>query len=169
MEWSYRLLSEGEQACFARFAVFAGGATIEAAEAITGAGLDSLDALVTKNLLVRSPDVHAHTRLGMLETIRAHAGERFAISADVDAMHEKHYRYYLALAERHGTDRVLWGADSQTHLALLDAEIGNLHAALGWAIGQANAELALGWWLRLADSGTCVTATPKLWSGPTKR
>src|SRR5215204_1439805 len=56
---------------------------------------------------------------------------------------ENHYRYYLALAQRHGTERALWGIDARHHLARLDSEIDNLHAALGWAISQANAELAL--------------------------
>jgi predicted ATPase len=79
----------------------------------------------------------------MLETIRAYATERFAGAADIDAVHQRHYLHYLALAGRHGTERALWGAGGKEHLAALDAEIDNLHAALGWAIGQANAELAL--------------------------
>src|SRR5205814_7508023 len=66
-----------------------------------------------------------------------------AAAADVDAVREGHYRYYLALAQRHGTERALWGASAKEHLARLDADIDNLHAALGWAIGQANAERAL--------------------------
>ena len=53
VDWSYQLLSDGEQVCFARFAVFGGGATIEAAEAVTGADLDTLDHFVAKSLLVR--------------------------------------------------------------------------------------------------------------------
>ena len=58
-------------------------------------------------------------------------------------MRERHCRYYLALADRHGTEQALWGTDARQHLARLDAEFDNLHVALGWAIGQANAELAL--------------------------
>jgi hypothetical protein len=56
---------------------------------------------------------------------------------------EGHYRYYLALARRHGDERALRGTDGREHLARLDAENDNLHTALGWAIGQANAESAL--------------------------
>jgi hypothetical protein len=59
------------------------------------------------------------------------------------AVEERHYLHYLALAQRHGTERALWGADGKEHLARLDPEVDNLHAALGWAIGQANAEFAL--------------------------
>ena len=70
------MLSEAEKQCFARFAAFAGGATVSAAETITHAGLDTLDGLTAKSLLVRGQHAHTPTRLGMLETIRAYAGER---------------------------------------------------------------------------------------------
>ena len=59
IDWSHDLLGDDEKACFARFAVFAGGATVEAAETITGADIDTLDRLVAKSLLVRR---HAGTR-----------------------------------------------------------------------------------------------------------
>jgi predicted ATPase len=143
IDWSHELLSDAEKECFARFAVFAGGATVQAAETITHAGLDTLDGLAAKSLLNRSQDAHTPSRLGMLDTIRAYAGERFAAAADVDAVREGHHRYYLALAHRHGDERALWGAGAKEHLTHLDAEIENMHAALGWAIGQANTERAL--------------------------
>jgi len=143
IDWSHNLLDDDEKRCFARFAVFAGGATVEAAETVTRGGLDTLDHLVAKNLLVRRQDADAPTQLGMLETIRAYATERLASDANERAVRENHYRYYLALAQRHGTERALWGIDARQHLARLDSEIDNLHAALGWAISQANAELAL--------------------------
>jgi hypothetical protein len=79
----------------------------------------------------------------MLETIRAYATERFALTMDNDGVRERHYRVYLAHAERHGTERALWAAGGPEHLARLDAEIDNLHAALAWAIGTAEAERAL--------------------------
>ena len=143
IDWSHDLLSDDEKRCFARFAVFAGGATVEATETITGGGLDTLDGLVTKSLLARRQHALAPTRLGMLETIRAYAGERFASAADLEAVREDHYRYYLALAQRHGTARALRGAGAREHLARLDAEIDNLHAALGWAVAQPSAEQAV--------------------------
>jgi predicted ATPase/DNA-binding SARP family transcriptional activator len=143
IDWSHELLGEAEQRCFARFAVFAGGATIDAAETITAGGLDTLDALAAKSLLTRRRHAPAPTRLGMLETIRAYAAERLAIAADAEAVREDHYRYYLDLAERHGADPALRGADAQEHLATMDAEIDNLHAALGWAVAAASAKRAL--------------------------
>jgi predicted ATPase/class 3 adenylate cyclase len=162
IDWSHDLLSDAEKQCFERFAVFAGGATVKAAETITGADLDTLDGLVAKSLLVRRQHAHASTRVGMLETIRAYAAERLAAAADQDAVRERHYRYYLALAERHGDERALWGASGKEHLARLDAEIDNLHAALAFALSHPGAEralamaAALGWyWLirnRYADA-----------------
>jgi predicted ATPase/DNA-binding SARP family transcriptional activator len=143
IDWSHSLLGDAEKECFARLAVFAGGASIEAAETVTGAGLDTLHHLVAKSLLVRRPGAHAPTRLRMLETIRAYAAERLALTDDVDAVRARHYRVYLALAERHGSEQALWAADGHDHLAPLDAEIDNIHAALDWAIGQDNAERAL--------------------------
>jgi predicted ATPase/class 3 adenylate cyclase len=162
IDWSHDLLSDAEKQCFARFAVFAGGATVQATEAITHAGLDTLDGLVAKSLLILRQDAQTPSRLGMLETVRAYSTERFAAAADEQSVRERHYLHYLALAQRHGTKRALWGGAGKEHLASLDAEIDNLHAALGWAIGQANAEralamaAALGWyWImrsRYADA-----------------
>jgi hypothetical protein len=143
IDWSHSLLSDAEQACFARFAVFAGGATVEAAEAITGAGLDTLDRLVAKSLLVHRQQEHKTTRLGMLETIRAYATERFAAAADQESVREHHQRYFLALARRHASLRALSGRNRKEHLARLDSEVANVHAALHWATRQDSAEPAL--------------------------
>jgi predicted ATPase/DNA-binding SARP family transcriptional activator len=143
IDWSHELLSDAEQRCFARFAVFAGGATVEAAETITAGGLDTLDGLVAKNLLARRRHAFAPTRLGMLETIRVYAGERFSSAADAEAVREHHFRYHLSLALRHGSERALRDIGARKHLARLDAEIDNLDAALGWAVAQPSAERAL--------------------------
>jgi hypothetical protein len=100
----------------------------------------------------------------MLETIRAYAVERLAAAADVEAVRDRHYRYYFALAQRHGTDRALCGARAREHLARLDADSDNLHAALGWAIARRDAERALamvaalaGYWRRRNRYADAVT------------
>ena len=79
----------------------------------------------------------------MLETVRAYAAGRFDESADAAAVRERHYRHFLALAERHGGERALWGAGRREHYAALDADVENLHAALEWAVGASDAEAAL--------------------------
>ena len=155
VDWSHALLDEDEKACFARFAVFAGGAAVEAAESITGARLATVEGLVGKSLLVRRRHADAPTRLHMLETIRAYATERLAADADADAIRERHFRWFLAYAQRHGSERVLMGAGRRAGLARLDAEIDNLNAALAWAAGRPDARpalelcVALGayWWI----------------------
>ena len=155
IDWSHALLDEDEKACFARFAVFAGGATVEAAETITGAGLGTIEGLLAKSLLVRRRHADAPTRLHMLETIRAYAAERLATGLDGDEIQERHYRHFLAFAERHGNERILMGAGRRTSVTSLDAEIDNLYAAMAWAMGRPGARpalelcVALGtyWWM----------------------
>jgi predicted ATPase/DNA-binding SARP family transcriptional activator len=142
IEWSHNLLSDDEKAGFACFAVFAGGATVQAAETVTGAGIDTLDRLVAKSLLVRR-HVDGHTRLGMLETIRAYAAERFAAIPDRDSVRERHLRYFQSLAERHGPDPALDGPNRREHLAALDGETENLRAALHRAVEQHATDQAL--------------------------
>jgi hypothetical protein len=143
IDWSHNLLSDREKRCFARFAVFAGGATIEAAETVTGGDLETLDRLVAKSLLVaarRNPNL---TRMLMLETIRAYASERLAADVHQNAVRQCHHHYYLALAQRHGTEQLLCGTNRAQHLAPLDADIDNLHAACAWVVGQGHVEEAL--------------------------
>jgi predicted ATPase/DNA-binding SARP family transcriptional activator len=132
--WSHDLLTDDEQAAFARFAVFTGSPDVEAAEAVTGAGLDTLDRLVAKSLIVRRRAPDGPTRLAMLETIRAFARERLHASGDADAVRGRHLRHCLALAERHGTEQALWGAEHRHHIAQLDASLDDLHDALEWAV-----------------------------------
>ena len=130
IDWSHALLNEDEKACFARFAVFAGGATIQAAETITGAGIATLDRLVAKSLLVRSRQADGSTRLGMLETIREYASEEFATLADRESVRERHHLWFLAVAQEHGIDTAIFGPDRDEHLRRLDRELENLDAAL---------------------------------------
>jgi predicted ATPase/DNA-binding SARP family transcriptional activator len=131
IDWSHRLLGGSEAEAFARFAVFAGGATFEAAQAVTGANLDALHGLVDKQLLLRrhgSPD----TRLSMLETVREYAGELLAADPDAARVRERHCRHYLALAER--AEPELFTRGEGEWLPRLDAEVANFRAALGWSL-----------------------------------
>jgi predicted ATPase/DNA-binding SARP family transcriptional activator len=131
IEWSHRLLSAPEAAAFAGFAVFAGGATTEAAEAVTGADLDALQGLVDKQLL-RRYDSGSGPRLSMLETVREYARERLEVDPDASDAYERHSRHYLALAERADPMLLIWG--EAEWLPKLDAEIDNFRAALDRSI-----------------------------------
>jgi predicted ATPase/class 3 adenylate cyclase len=94
IEWSYDLLSEGEQRLFARLAVFRGGCTLEAAEGVADADLDTLQSLVDKSLLR-----HTDERYSTLETIREYAGERLEESGGADEIARRHAEHFLELAE----------------------------------------------------------------------
>jgi predicted ATPase/DNA-binding SARP family transcriptional activator len=135
IEWSYRTLDEVLQRSFVKFAVFAGGATLDAAQEVTGAELATLEALIGKSLIYRRPEPDGATRLVMLETIRQYALSRLSADPKRHAVHGRHCEYYLQLAEQ-SVPR-LSTADEQRALALLDAEIDNLRSALQWALEAA--------------------------------
>jgi predicted ATPase/DNA-binding SARP family transcriptional activator len=131
IEWSHRLLTPREAEAFGRFAVFAGGATIEAAQQVTGANLDALEGLIDKQLLRRHGS-GADTRLMMLDTVRAYAQERLDADENASEIHLLHCRRYLALAER--AEPELYTRGEAEWLPRLDAEIDNLRAALDWSL-----------------------------------
>ena len=134
--WSFDLLADREQVLFARLAVFAGGCTLEAAEAVCEADLDSLASLVDKSLVRRSAD-----RFSMLETIRHFALERLAERSDIHALHRRHALHYLALAER--AEPGLRGPAQRRWLERLELDHDNLRAALSWSREAGDAEVGL--------------------------
>jgi predicted ATPase len=94
IEWSHDLLNADEQALFARLAVFRGGCSLEAAEKVIDADLDTLQSLVDKSLVRHSPD-----RFWMLETIREFAAERLAASGEAESLARRHAEHFRAFAE----------------------------------------------------------------------
>ena len=124
IEWSYDLLSPGEQELFARLSVFAGGCTLEAAEDVTDADLDTLQSLVEKSLVRFSNE-----RYWMLETIREYAADLLAGGAD-GASRGRHAAWYLALVEeaRHDMDD-LSRRDAVTRV---ESELANVRGSLSW-------------------------------------
>jgi predicted ATPase len=122
--WSYELLDEDERGLFARLSVFAGGCTLESAEAVADADLDTLQSLVQKSLVRRTGD-----RFWMLETIREFASERLEDSGEGSHVKGRHARHYAALAEEpEPTQRAEY---TQWH-DRLEREHDNLRAALDW-------------------------------------
>jgi predicted ATPase len=92
---SYDLLSDEEQQFFRHVSVFSGGCTLEAAEEVTEAELDTLQSLVEKSLLRFSDE-----RYWMLETIREYAAERLEDASLTDRLAERHAGWYARLLER---------------------------------------------------------------------
>ena len=142
--WSFDLLSEEEQRLLARLSVFAGGCTLEAAEAVCGADLDTLQSLVDKSLLRRSDD-----RFRMLATIREYADERLDASPETEELRRRHAMYFLALAEQADTDRL--GNREHDWIASIEADHDNFRAVLAWAQSsdEAGVALPLATWLAL--------------------
>ena len=123
IDWSYELLDDAERCLFARLAVFAGGCTLEAAEEVAGAELDTLEALVCKSL-VR----HAAERFWMLETVREYALERLAENPAAAALRDRHADWFLALAEQAAVR--LESADQALWLDRIEQEYTNVREAL---------------------------------------
>ena len=141
IDWSHRLLTEAEAQAFARFAVFARGATLDAAQQVTDAALETLESLVGKELLGRRHVLGEDPRLEMLETVRAYARERLDGESDTAQIHRRHAKHYLALAER--ADAALYTRDEADWLPRLDAEVDNLRAALDWSSSGGAPEIGL--------------------------
>jgi predicted ATPase/class 3 adenylate cyclase len=137
IDWSYALLDPVEQLVFGRLAVFAGGFTLDAAEAVTsGEGvelhdvLSTLAGLVAKSMVV-TDDTVAGTRYRLLDTLREYAWERLGELDDASRMHARHAEHFLDLVETAAAP--LRGADGEEWCSRVDAEHDNLRAALGWA------------------------------------
>jgi predicted ATPase/DNA-binding SARP family transcriptional activator len=166
IDWSWELLSEPEQVLLRRLSVFAGGATLEAAERVcagpapgglaTGEVLYLLAGLVDKSLVVAAEGDGAGVRYTMLETVRAYGAERLAEAGEGEALARAHAGYFLELAE--AAEPELRRRDQLRWLARLAAERDNLHAALRWATDRGEAAVALrlaaalGWYWFLTSS-----------------
>ena len=167
--WSYDLLSETERTVFRQLGIFAGGFSLEAAEAIcalpaddglatSGRGgrapaatltapamapdlVDVLESLLVKNLL-RQESMAGEPRFTMLETIREYAREQLEATPEVDAIRDRCTAFFLALAEEGG--RQLLGRNQLEWLGRLDAELDQLRALFGWSRdGAVSSEVGL--------------------------
>ncbi len=137
IDWSYELLSEPEKILYRRLSVFAGGWTLEAAEAVcasegldTGQVLGLLERLVDKSLVIVEEREGA-ARYRMLETIRQYATERLTDAGESDAVHRRHLVFYLQMADESGPK--LLQAEQSIVLDRLELEIDNLRTAVDWA------------------------------------
>ncbi len=134
IEWSYDLLDEEEQRVFAQLAAFVGGCSLEAAEAVANADVDTLQSLIDKSLLRRTGN-----RYWMLETIREYAAERLRERGEAESVEARHFRYFLELAEQAYAER---NVSSTSWIPVLEAEHDNLRAALDRAREHGPAEEA---------------------------
>nr|WP_309687465.1 adenylate/guanylate cyclase domain-containing protein [Armatimonas sp.] len=140
IDWSYDLLSPAEKALLCRLSVFAGGWTLESAEAICVGGevedwevLDHLTSLCDKSLAVAEP-VGTSTRYRLLETVRQYSRDRLLETGDGETYRDTHLAFFLALAEE--TEPQINTPKMKETLDLLESEIGNFRAALEWSGGS---------------------------------
>ncbi len=134
--WSVDLLAEEERDLFERLAVFSGGWSLEAAEAVCETDADRMQALVERNLIWRDGE-----RLTMLETIREFALERLDQRSDADDVRRAHARYLLTLAD------AVWegikGTDQQHWIHTLREDLDNFRKALAWSLDGGDPDVAL--------------------------
>jgi predicted ATPase/class 3 adenylate cyclase len=149
IDWSHDLLDATERTLFRRLGIFVGGFTADDAQAVCDPdaelGIDMLDGLasfVDKSLLAQSAGDAGEPRFVMLETIREYAGERLTASDDAQPIRRRHEDLFAGLAERAAAE--LLGPKANAWLDRLEADQGNLRAALQHAADDDRVELALG-------------------------
>ncbi len=135
--WSVGLLTDDERSLLEVTAVFVDGWTIQAAAQVAQVDEDlalELSEQLAGHSLVYSDSSHLGSRTRMLETVREFVTERLAARADAGQIERRHAGYYRALAEQ--ADRPLRSAGRGEWLERLDADVGNLAAAVGWYLAQ---------------------------------
>jgi predicted ATPase/DNA-binding CsgD family transcriptional regulator len=142
IDWSYQLLTERERLLLRRLAVFAGGWTLEAAEAIcSGADdkegavqpadvLELLASLVNKSMVIAEHRQNAEIRYRLLETVRQFAIEKLVEAGVHQALSMRHTRFFLQFAETGGI--MMWTAERLEWTRWLNADLDNLRAAMQW-------------------------------------
>ena len=138
LDWSYDLLEDDDRRLFAHFSVFTGGCTVDAVEAICGAGLDrdpleGLASLVNKSLIRQEVGPGGDLRFVMLATLCEYALERLRERGEESALRQAHAAFYLALAQE--AAQAMRGPDERRWILQLEAEQSNLRAALTWYLG----------------------------------
>lgn len=143
--WSYDLLSRDEQTVFRRMAVFTGGCTLDAVEALCHAmadvsisALDSVAALIDRSLLRQDQTEDSEPRFLMLETIREFALEALQASGEWEKVRRAHADFFVALAEKSGPE--LTGAKLKVWLTKLEREHDNFRAVFKWVAETGAAE-----------------------------
>jgi predicted ATPase/DNA-binding winged helix-turn-helix (wHTH) protein len=150
IDWSHSLLNEAERKLLRRLSVFAGGCTLEGAEAVCNTSRDlgmdlfeGLSSLVDKNLVQQVDRAEGEPRFSMFEAVREYALEHLTESGEQSAVRRAHAAYCLVLAAEGNPE--LNPADRNRWLTLCDVEIDNLRFALDWLFQNRD----LDWGLRL--------------------
>jgi predicted ATPase/DNA-binding CsgD family transcriptional regulator len=169
IDWSWHLLHDVEQILLRRLSVFAGGWTLDSAEAVcVGNGVESQDVLdlltqlVNKSLVISEREQGQELRFSMLETIRAHALERLVESGEMEALRGRHAQYYGDLI----LNQASYGIFSANALHL-QRELDNIRATLSWCVATPK-DIELGarlvWVLQWFWYGRSYFSEGRLWT-----
>lgn len=139
LDWSFRLLSTGEQTLFARLGIFAGGCTLEAVQNICYSAenvlqrtvLQQLRALVDKSMLAQIENAAGQPSFSLLQTMHEYAREQLIARGEWDFLSKEHFRYYRNFAESSAVH--LRNREQAKWLKRLEQEHANFVAALAWA------------------------------------
>jgi tetratricopeptide (TPR) repeat protein len=141
IDWSYNLLSREERLVLQRLSVFAGGCTLEAAEAVCAVEgvtaetiLDLMTQLVNKSLVIGDREQGQEARYRMLETIHQYARQRLIEAGEAERIRRRHFEFFMQLAEQVEPD--VRGPQLSAYLNQLESEHDNLRAALEWSLTQ---------------------------------
>jgi predicted ATPase/class 3 adenylate cyclase len=150
IDWSYGLLTSREKTLLCRLSVFAGGWTLDAAEAVCADAqsdpeidpmdvLDLLAGLVDKSLAVYEEDEHGQDRYRLLETVRQYGRDRLeenslGENSEADAVQARHQTFFLKFAEE--AEPLLNGREQLIWLDRLETEHDNLRGALEWCLDK---------------------------------
>lgn len=144
LQWSYDLLDTGEQRLFRRLAVFVGGSTLEAAEAVCVVPgeevinvFEGVASLLDKSLVQQHLPGNGEQRLCMLETIRDYGLEALAASGELELIRQAHANYYLRFSEE--IEPKMRDPQQAAWLEQLEREHDNLRAAMRWSLEQGEA------------------------------
>jgi non-specific serine/threonine protein kinase len=156
LDWSYDLLSNPERHLFERLVVFAGGWTLEAAEAVCAGValavddvLDLLAQLIRKSLVVADETADGFARYTLLETVREYARQKLTArgGAELAALRGRHAGFYSAMADRLNTMDLTWDTTGPYRSADRDTPGGQLTHHL--EVDHDNLNGALAWWLEV--------------------
>jgi non-specific serine/threonine protein kinase len=132
MDWSWGLLSDEEQKFIGQLSVFAGGWTLESAQAVcAGKVLGQTSALVKKSLIALDQEAGRETRYRFHEIVRQYAREKLIQSGEEGDIRTRHLQYFLQLSER--AETALRGPTQVEWMSRLNDERDNIRAALTWA------------------------------------
>jgi predicted ATPase len=139
VDWSYNLLSDAERILLQRLSVFAGGWTLEAAEAVCAGDaveeaevLELLSQLVNKSMLTVERIPETGLRYRMLETIRQYAADKIVEAGESERLRNCHLAYFVIFAER--LEDGLRGPELVRRLNRLEMELENFRLALAWGL-----------------------------------